>query len=44
MVAAGVYLVARMFPVFEASDDAHARRSAYVGGITAIFAASIGSS
>ncbi len=27
MVAAGVYLVARMFPVFEASDDAlHDRR------------------
>ncbi len=41
MVAAGVYLVARMFPVFQASDDAM-RTVAYVGGFTAIFAASMG--
>ncbi len=41
MVAAGVYLVARMFPVFQASDDAMLT-VAYVGGFTAIFAASMG--
>ena len=41
MVAAGVYLVARMFPVFQASDDAMTT-VAYVGGFTAIFAASMG--
>ncbi len=41
MVAAGVYLVARMFPVFQASDEAMTT-VAYVGGFTAIFAASIG--
>jgi NADH-quinone oxidoreductase subunit L len=41
MVAAGVYLVARMFPVFQASDPA-ITTVAYVGGFTAIFAASIG--
>jgi NADH-quinone oxidoreductase subunit L len=41
MVAAGVYLVARMFPVFQASDPAMTT-VAYVGGFTAIFAASIG--
>jgi NADH-quinone oxidoreductase subunit L len=41
MVAAGVYLVARMFPVFEASDSAMTT-VAYVGAFTAIFAASMG--
>ena len=41
MVAAGVYLVARMFPVFQASDEAMTT-VAYVGGFTAIFAASMG--
>jgi NADH-quinone oxidoreductase subunit L len=41
MVAAGVYLVARMFPVFQASDTAMTT-VAYVGGFTAIFAASMG--
>ncbi len=41
MVAAGVYLVARMFPVFQASDGAMTT-VAYVGGFTAIFAASMG--
>lgn len=40
MVAAGVYLVARMFPVFEASSDAM-QVVAYVGAFTAIFAAVI---
>jgi NADH-quinone oxidoreductase subunit L len=41
MVAAGVYLVARAFPIFEASPDAM-QVVAYVGGFTAIFAATIG--
>jgi len=41
MVAAGVYLVARMFPVFQASDVAMTT-VAYIGGFTAIFAASMG--
>jgi NADH-quinone oxidoreductase subunit L len=41
MVAAGVYLVARMFPVFQASDPAMTT-VAYIGGFTAIFAASMG--
>ncbi len=41
MVAAGVFLVARFFPVFEASEEAM-RTVAIVGGVTAIFAASIG--
>ncbi len=41
MVAAGVYLVARMFPVFQVSEEA-LKTVAYVGGFTAIFAASIG--
>ncbi len=40
MVAAGVYLVARMFPVFQTSSEAM-HTVAYVGGFTAIFAASI---
>ncbi|PWI57987.1 NADH-quinone oxidoreductase subunit L [Sulfoacidibacillus thermotolerans] len=41
MVAAGVYLVARMFPLFEASSTA-SETVAIIGGVTAIFAASIG--
>ena len=41
MVAAGVYLVARMFPVFHESSDAMMVVAA-IGGITAISAALIG--
>ncbi len=41
MVAAGVFLVARFFPLFEASKEAM-MVVALVGGVTAIFAASIG--
>ena len=41
MVAAGVFLVARFFPLFEASQLAM-NIVAGVGGLTAIFAASIG--
>jgi NADH-quinone oxidoreductase subunit L len=41
MVAAGVYLVARTYPLFEASETALLVVAA-VGGFTAIFAASIG--
>ncbi|PTX62526.1 NADH-quinone oxidoreductase subunit L [Melghirimyces profundicolus] len=41
MVAAGVYLVARTFPVFEASPAAM-NAVAWTGAFTAIFAASIG--
>lgn len=41
MVAAGVYLVASLFPLFSASPTAMTT-VAVVGGITAIFAASIG--
>ncbi len=41
MVAAGVYLVATLFPLFEASETAMLT-VATVGAITAIFAASIG--
>ena len=43
MVAAGVYLVARMYPVF-LSDPSHIALNvvAYVGAFTALFAASIG--
>jgi NADH-quinone oxidoreductase subunit L len=40
MVAAGVYLVARFFPVFEASSDAR-HVVAWIGGITALIAATI---
>jgi NADH-quinone oxidoreductase subunit L len=40
MVAAGVYLVARFFPVFEASTDA-ANVVAWIGAITALLAATI---
>ncbi|MBE0415975.1 MAG: NADH-quinone oxidoreductase subunit L [Dehalococcoidia bacterium] len=41
MVAAGVYLVARMFPVFASSTEA-ITTVAIIGGFTAIFAASMG--
>jgi len=41
MVAAGVYLVARLFPLFEHSETA-ITTVAVIGGFTAIFAASIG--
>ncbi|MGP4079340.1 NADH-quinone oxidoreductase subunit L [Pseudalkalibacillus sp. R45] len=41
MVAAGVYLVAATFPLFEASETAMTT-VAVVGGFTAIFAATIG--
>ena len=41
MVAAGVFLVARFFPVFEASTEAMAV-VALVGAFTALFAASMG--
>ena len=41
MVAAGVFLVARFFPVFEASSDAMST-VAIVGAFTAIFAATMG--
>ncbi|MBT2756626.1 NADH-quinone oxidoreductase subunit L [Mesobacillus foraminis] len=41
MVAAGVYLVAAMFPLFEASETAM-MTVAVIGAVTAIFAASIG--
>ena len=43
MVAAGVYLVARMFPVFDAVNDRPSLQVvAWIGAITAIMAASIG--
>ena len=41
MVAAGVFLVARMFPLFEHSEAAMST-VAIIGGFTAIFAASMG--
>ena len=41
MVAAGVFLVARFYPLFEASPTA-LTTVAYIGGFTAIFAASMG--
>lgn len=41
MVAAGVYLVASLFPLFSASETAMTT-VAVIGGITAIFGASIG--
>ncbi|QHW32558.1 NADH-quinone oxidoreductase subunit L [Paenibacillus rhizovicinus] len=41
MVAAGVYLVARTFDIFQASQAAM-DTVAYIGGFTAIFAATIG--
>ncbi len=41
MVAAGVYMVARVFPLFLAADPAAFTVVAWVGGFTAIFAATI---
>ena len=41
MVTAGVFLVARFFPVFEASQVAM-NTVAIIGGVTAVFAASMG--
>ncbi len=41
MVAAGVYLVARLFPVFEVADDARLTVAA-IGGTTALIAALLG--
>lgn len=41
MVVAGVFLVARFFPLFESSKEAMAA-VAIVGGVTALFAATIG--
>ncbi len=41
MVAAGVFLVARMYPLFEHSPEA-LLTVAIIGGVTAIFAASMG--
>jgi NADH-quinone oxidoreductase subunit L len=41
MVAAGVYLVARLFPIFDASEGAM-HTVAAIGGVTAIMAASMG--
>jgi NADH-quinone oxidoreductase subunit L len=41
MVAAGVYLVARLFPIFDASPGAM-HTVAAIGGVTAILAASMG--
>ena len=41
MVAAGVYMVARTFPLFAAADPAAFQVVAWIGGITALFAASI---
>ncbi|MQC25465.1 MAG: NADH-quinone oxidoreductase subunit L [Chloroflexi bacterium] len=42
MVAAGVYLLARFFPTLEAAPGEVMTVIAYVGGFTAIFAASMG--
>ena len=42
MVAAGVYLIARFFPVFEAAPAEVRDVIAYTGALTAIMAASIG--
>ncbi len=41
MVAAGVYLVARLFPIFDASEGAM-NTVAAIGGVTAILAATMG--
>jgi NADH-quinone oxidoreductase subunit L len=41
MVAAGVYLVARTFPLFHIAGPQALQVVAYIGGFTAIFAASI---
>jgi NADH-quinone oxidoreductase subunit L len=42
MVAAGVYLLARFFPTVDAAPGEVTMTIAYVGGFTAIFAASMG--
>ncbi|MCH2524161.1 MAG: NADH-quinone oxidoreductase subunit L [Dehalococcoidia bacterium] len=42
MVAAGVYLLSRFFPVIHASPSEIQTSIAYIGGFTAIFAASMG--
>ncbi|MPZ98808.1 MAG: NADH-quinone oxidoreductase subunit L [Dehalococcoidia bacterium] len=42
MVAAGVYLLARFFPAIEAAPGGVHTTIAYIGGFTAIFAASMG--
>jgi NADH-quinone oxidoreductase subunit L len=42
MVAAGVYLLARFFPAVEAAPGSVHQTIAYVGGFTAIFAATMG--
>ena len=42
MVAAGVYLLARFFPAIDAAPQSVSTVIAYVGGFTAIFAASMG--
>ncbi len=41
MVAAGVFLVARMFPLFQVAGGGTMNFVAWIGGITAIFAATI---
>jgi len=41
MVAAGVYMVARTFPLFATADPAAFQVVAWVGGITALYAATI---
>ena len=41
MVAAGVYMIARVFPLFLVADPAAFTVVAWIGGFTAIFAASI---
>ncbi len=41
MVAAGVFMVARMFPLFEAAGPGTMNFVAWIGGITALFAATI---
>ena len=42
MVVAGVYLIARFFPTFEAAPAEVLDVVAYIGGFTALFAASLG--
>ncbi len=42
MVVAGIYLIARFFPTFEAAPGGVMTFVAYVGGFTALFAASLG--
>ena len=42
MVVAGVYLIARFFPSFEAAPSEVLSTVAYIGGFTAIFAATMG--